>query len=193
MGALSLVGQAITPTNTTKAGNHIRLRVRDSAAPSSPFASPFQGGGAAASLVITNAQLQTAAPRGNLRRLFRARDEAVPNTGLTAAALTQAQARALLNSQDSSPATPTVLLTNRAPRAIMRIAGTTFLGGGDMKPNMRNWTADASVDASGRPTVIIRCSWQRKTVTTALATGSPYASAGDAFLDIEFQSQITGR
>lgn len=193
MGALSLVGQTITPTNTTKSGNHIRLRVRDSAAPSSPLASPFQGGGAAASLVITNAQLQTAAPRGNLRKLFRARDEAVPNTGLTAAALTQAQARALLNSQDSSPSTPTVLLSNRAPRAIMRIEGRQFLGNGDMKPNIRLWSADASVDVSGRPTVVIRCSWMRKSVTTALATGSPYGSAGDAFLDIEFQSQITGR
>ncbi len=193
MGALSLVGQAITPTNTTKAGNHIRLRVRDSLAPTSPFASPFQGGGAAASLVITNAQLMTAAPRGNLRRLFNAVNAAVPNTGLTAAALTQAQARALLMSQDSSPSTPTVLLTNRAPRAVCTIRGTTFLGTGDMKPNIRNWTVDASVDGSGNPTLIVRCSWQRKVVTTALATGSPYGSQGDAFLDIRFESQLTGR
>jgi hypothetical protein len=130
---------------------------------------------------------------GNLRTLVRARDEAVPNTGLTAAALTQAQARALLNSQDSSPSTPTVLLSNRAPRAIMRISGRHFLGNGDMKPNIRLWYVDASVDVSGRPTVIVRCSWMRKSVTTALATGSPYGSAGEAFLDIEFQSQLVGR
>lgn len=190
MGALSLVGQTVTPTNTTKAGNHIRLRVRDSAGPTSPLASPNQGGAVGAALVITNAQLQTAAPRGNLRKLFRARDEAVPNTGLTAAALTQAQARALLNSQDSSPSTPTVLLTNRAPRAIVNVVDTHFASSVAVRPNNRKWSCDVSVDGSGRPTLVVRASFFRQGVITPT---SAFTCPADAFIDIHFQSQITGR
>lgn len=190
MGALSLVGQTVTPTNTTKSGNHIRLRVRDSAGPTSPLASPNEGGGVGAALVITNAQLQTAAPRGNLRKLFRARDEAVPNTGLTASALTQAQARALLNSQDSSPSTPTVLLSNRAPRAIIQITPTNYASSVAVRPNNRRWSADVSVDASGRPTLIVRASFFRQGVITPV---SMFTCPADCFIDILFQSQITGR
>ncbi|MFA6168478.1 MAG: hypothetical protein WC700_17775 [Gemmatimonadaceae bacterium] len=190
MGALSLVGTGLTPKNSTKAGNFIRMRVRDSAGPTSPANSPFQGGASGVSLVITNAQLQVMAPRGNLRRLFRAVDEAVPNSGLTAAALTQAQARALLNSQDSCPTTPTVLLSNRTPRSILTIAGQNYIGGGQIKPNNRAWSCDASVDASGRPTVIVRCTYLS---VSSVAIASPFNSPADAFLDIRFDSQLTGR
>lgn len=164
-----------TPINSAKDGHTIRFRLTDSAI-SSPTASPLT------TATIANATLQTAAPRGPLRRLFRARDEAVPP--LTAAALTQAQARALLDSRDSSPTTPTVLTTSRVPRAKISIQPLQVSGTGS-----RQWMHDVSVDASGRPTILVMAKCARPGATTAGAG----ASAAQAYLTIQFEHSLTGR
>ena len=172
---MAITAANATPINSAKDGHTVRLRLTDTAI-ASPTASPLT------TLVVTNAVLQGVTPRGPLRRLFRARDEAVPP--LTAAALTQAQARALLDSRDSSPTTPTVLTTSRVPRATISIQPLMVSGTGS-----RQWAHDVSVDASGRPTILVMAKCARPGATSA---GSG-ASAAQAYLTIRFEHSLTGR
>ncbi len=190
MGTLALVGAGSrTPQNSSKDGYYVAFQIRDSVGPTSPVASPFQSG---AALVITNAQLQTAAPRGLLRRLFRAGETGEFISPLTAGP-TQAQARALLMSRDPSPSVPTVLTSGRVPRATCSIKPLHYRGSGDTKPVNRLWSVDASVDGSSKPTLVVRCTWMRNGVTTATAAASPWNSPCDALLEIRGCHSQTGR
>lgn len=199
--SIAQLNPAGTPTNTNKDGNFIRILLRH-ANSNSPALSPVSG-----TLVITNAQLQTRAPRGALRRIFRAFDD-----GLSAAAgitrltaLTKAQAREIMDSRCASPSTPSVLTTSRTPRAKMSIKGCAAAVGmgasstvatstsNSSSAGMCVWECDASVDASGRPTALAKAFRFSSGGHTTTASNTAAIQAAYAFLDIEYCHPITGR
>ena len=199
------ISQAIThqgtPANSNKDGNFIRILIRRGGM-SCPHLSPRS-----ATLTLSNATLLTYAPRGALRRIFRAFDDGLSAaTGITKlTALTKAQAREILNSRCASPSTPSVLTTSRTPRARMTIHGCappTGLGSAQtvagatstgVSSGMAVWSCDASVDASGRPTVVAAAFTFINSRGTALLSNTAANQAAFAFLDIEYCHPITGR
>lgn len=181
MGTLTL-SNATPVTAAGVDGNFIRFRITDSG-PSSPGASP------SATLTITNAQLQTACPDGELKRIFNVFSAGLPAEGgganiIAAGAITQAQARALLLSDDSAG---TTLSNTGVPRAACRIYSR---GANNSKPGGRVWSVDANVDSSGKPVLFVTAVFARSTVVTPV---SPFLSPNNAYLDIEFRSTPAGR
>lgn len=173
---MALTATQAYPNDATAGGYTTRFKLTD-AALTSPAASPVT------TVTISNATLQTSCPKGPLRAIFRAFDDGLPGTsGITKlAALTQAQARALLLGDDSANA---VLTNVFSPRATCHIvprggSGATTLG----KPPTRSWGVDANVDASGRPVLLVSASFKR---TTAASPTSPLASADVAYLEVRF-------
>jgi hypothetical protein len=175
MGTLSF--NLATPSNAQKEGNLIRMRIRDTA-PSSFAASP------SATLVITNAQLLSMCPKGELRALFNTFSAGLPAAGIAAGAITALQARALLLCDDPTALT---LDNSQVPRAVVRI---TPRGGLNSKPGNRSWSVDANIDASGKPVLVVGCAIARATLVTAT---SPLISANDAYVEVEFCHSFAGR
>lgn len=172
---------AITFTRATplhrasqKDGGHVRFAFRASV--TSPALSP--------TIVATlaNATLVAAAPFGDLNRVLRARDVGIGSIA-AGTALTQAQAREILLCDVAGAAAGSEgVLTNRnvaRARASCVMARPTSAGGGvHFIPAL-----DASVDASGRLTLVMR-------TTVALArpgSNTNVANANIGYIDILFQ------
>jgi len=100
-------------------------------------------------------------PRGGLAEVVRARLDGYRSLIAAGTPLTQAQARAILNSDDPTRA---LLTNNNAPRAVMNLAPRTGL---------LNWNIDANVDAQGDPVVV--------------AQSTIGAGVGTCYLDIYYR------